>query len=282
MAPRTRTSPRKRRRPEDENQYELEQGPEEAVEVPPGKKPSLGLGGFLRGLFGPSADDPKKYEEEVRKGMPSANSGPPPPKMTDQEKNAFIANRIDEEHFAHQAKEADDRLRAPDRKLDWQPDIGPDNEAWKEYFDFINGELGNNSILTVLDTHFEEGQKYIILPPGPDGPLLEIQRDNTEQYKASLKAGGTFHGVHDNMTTKMTMLHFGLPVEPMSRNNIFRAGQHPDEDDEPDEDMGPDRYQRIYYASKPLEFLDTYWERGIGNPLLRRKCIVSVTIVFTD
>lgn len=269
MAPGYRRSRRKRQRDEDED--ESEQEPER--EVPRRKKagwlPSLGS------FIGIPAN-PETFDDDISRSASPVIPEPAPIKMTDQERSAFIANKIDEHHFAQQAIEADAILRDPKRKLVWRPDITADDDEWMKFFEMINGELGKHSVLTILDKYFEEGQKFMILPPGPDGAIGEIQEEHTKQYKKSLAVGGEFYGkAQDNMTTKLTMLHFGLPVEHMSRNNIFRAGRFPNEDDPPDEDIGPDRYERIYYATKPLEFLDNYWQRGFGHPILRRKCFFS-------
>ncbi|PMD33796.1 hypothetical protein L207DRAFT_146337 [Hyaloscypha variabilis F] len=64
------------------------------------------------------------------------------------------------------------------------------------------------------------------------------------------------------------MLHFGLPVAPMTLNNVFNAGK--DEDDLPDAEADLPRVQRIMFAEKPLEFLDLYHQRSYGFPMLRR------------
>jgi hypothetical protein len=65
------------------------------------------------------------------------------------------------------------------------------------------------------------------------------------------------------------MLHFGLPVAPMTLNNVFNAGK--DEDDLPDAEADLPRVQRIMFAEKPLEFLDLYHQRSYGFPMLRSK-----------
>lgn len=272
-------SRRSRRKRSREGEDEIEKGLEE--EAPRTKK--TGVFQSLIGSMLGGSNDAENSEEEVGKSIPPVSPGLVPLSMTDQERSALISNKIDEHHFAMQAEEADKLLRDPKRKLAWKPDISPDDDDWKEFFDKMNGELREYSVLKVLDDSFEEGQKVMILPPSSDGAIIEIQEENTKQYKESLTEGGKFHGkAHDNMTTKLTMLHFGLPVEPMSRNNIFRAGRFPDEDDPPDEDLGPERYERIYYASKPLDFLDTYWERSYGHKIIRRKCNISPAMSLTD
>jgi hypothetical protein len=65
------------------------------------------------------------------------------------------------------------------------------------------------------------------------------------------------------------MLHFGLPVEPLSLNNILNAGRDEIDPDDAPEDLP--KVQRIMYAEKPLEFLDLYHERSYGFPILRSR-----------
>ncbi|KAK2623737.1 hypothetical protein QTJ16_006918 [Diplocarpon rosae] len=106
-----------------------------------------------------------------------------------------------------------------------------------------------------------------LMPPSADGIVLDTQRENASMYREALQSA-RFRGVHDNLATKLTMLHFGLPIEPITMNNILFSDQ--DRDDEPDAPPEPPQVQRIIYSEKPLEFLDSYHERSYGYPMLRR------------
>jgi hypothetical protein len=127
--------------------------------------------------------------------------------------------------------------------------------------------------MNILEEHFEEAQILKITPPTEKGTILKLQEQETEEYHKLLANGGLFYGRGDNLTTKLTMLKFGFPVEPMSKTNIYNAGKDvlADDPEDEDEDEGSPRYQRIFCSEKPLEFLDTYHERSYGYPMLHRK-----------
>lgn len=112
--------------------------------------------------------------------------------------------------------------------------------------------------------------KYLMLvQPNHDGLILEMQIEDAKLYKAALKTE-QFKGVHDNLATKLTMLHFGLPIESITMNNITHAMED-DKDDDEDPVPDPPQVQRIIHSEKPLEFLDRYHERGFGFHVLRSK-----------
>lgn len=100
--------------------------------------------------------------------------------------------------------------------------------------------------------------------------ILKIQEEHTKDYKKAVGPTGRFRGVPDNLATKLTMLHFGLPIEPMTLKNVQMSGDEGDKTCEPDDPEEPPMLQKILYAEKPLEFLDKYAEgRSHGWPMLR-------------
>jgi hypothetical protein len=179
------------------------------------------------------------------------------------------AGRIDAIHEAKRELESEERLRSPEQinKLDLQLDITPDDPRWRKYHSLFQKELPKESVAEILNKHFEEGQKLAIVPPMTQGFILDIQNEHAEEYKKLLK--GQLKGAKTNLTTKLTMLHFGLPVEPLSLNNILNAGRDEIDPDDAPEDLP--KVQRIMYAEKPLEFLDLYHERSYGFPILRSR-----------
>jgi hypothetical protein len=185
--------------------------------------------------------------------------------------NMSSPDKIDAIHDARRELEAEGKLRCPSHtsKLDLQLDITPDDPKWRKWHEIFRKELlgGKTTVKMVLDRHFEDGQTYTILPPSTQGIILDIQKEQTEQYKELLK--GQLEGAKNNIITKLTMLHFGLPVEPLSMMNILNAGT--DEDDPDDAPADLPRVQRIVFTEKPLEFLDLYHERSYGFPMLRSK-----------
>jgi hypothetical protein len=186
-------------------------------------------------------------------------------------------DRIDAIHAAKRELEGEEILRCPKRinKLDLQLDIKPDDLEWKRYHSLFQKELTERNVREVLDRHFEEGQKLVVLPPPMKGFILDIQNENTIEYKKLLK--GQLKGAKSNLITKLTMLHFGLPVEPLSLSNILSAGKDEDDPDDAPEDLPG--IQRIMFAEKPLEFLDSYHERSYGFPILRSMWSSGVPLV---
>ena len=195
---------------------------------------------------------------------PVENAQPAAPQMTQ-------AERIDA-HFAKlEEEQAEAKLRAP-RKLNFNPNITPDDQAWKNFRETIIADLSRSAVNSVFEAHFEcdKGQNLYALPPEQGGIREEIQARNAKDYRASLAPGGRFHGQPDNIVTKLTMLKFGLPIAPLTYRNIQNAANYPDQPDPPDGLDNSPPVQRIYYAEQPLEFLDVCNERSYGWKIIRK------------
>lgn len=182
------------------------------------------------------------------------------------------AQRIDA-YFAKIAdEEAEKTLRGENgpRNLIFNPNIKPEDKKWLKVKADIISELAHKSMLDVLKSQHEidNGDALLLVPARP-GAIRILQRRNEKDYKANLAPGGHFHGQADNAVTKLIMLKFGLPIAPITTNNILHAGDYPDRDDPPDGPEKEPRFQRIEFAEKPLEFLDTYNERSYGWKILR-------------
>lgn len=176
-------------------------------------------------------------------------------------------DRIDAISVARVELQAEASLRCPTKtvKLDLQLDITPRDTKWITWRTTFETDLLQGSVKEVLDKYFTEGQTLALLPPETQGTILDIQKTEAKEYEELL--AGQLKGVKDNLVTKLTMLHFGLAVAPMTVNNIVNAGR--DEDDLSDLPPALPRVQRIHFAEKPLEFLDSYHERSYGFPTLR-------------
>lgn len=154
------------------------------------------------------------------------------------------------------------------KHLDLRLDITLDHQEWQQEFARFKNLINTESIQNVLDRNFQPWQQHFLLPPLVNGEILKLQNENTKKYKEALK--GSFSTAKDNIITKLTMVHFGLPVEPFTLNNILHADK--DENDAEDAPEEPARVQRIMYAEAPLEFLDGYDQRGHGFAMIRSKC----------
>ena len=160
-------------------------------------------------------------------------------------------------------------------KSDFDEDIDPNVRGgkWDIQRDKFMRELRKEkkTVLAVVEQNLLGEHKLYLLPPTKNNEILKIQSEHTQLYKESLAPSGRFAGQKDNLATKLTMLFFGWPIEPITLNNINNSAKKEDEDDPPDDEEPPPRVQRIIYAEKPLEFLDKYNERSYGFPILRSK-----------
>jgi hypothetical protein len=211
---------------------------------------------------------------------PEPTQAPPPAVQLSAIENArAIANYIDAKAAERTAEREEQLFKDPSRKLKFNINIGPKDDAWIETREkFIDLLKGNQNVGQILRDEFEEKQILYLMPPPTDGIILDIQNEHAKKYKAMVGKGGRFHGVPDNLPTKLAMLHFGLSIEPMTYNNIANCGQVDengddiDKTDEEDTEMPGPRYERVTFAEKPLEFLDKYSDgRSYGYPKLRGK-----------
>lgn len=224
------------------------------------------MSGFFRGWTGssPHIAETKPVDEKIHDASEIAA---PKPALSPAEVQRLVAEKLDAENHARVQELEDAKLKDPRRKLCWNPDIDPKDEAWEEKRAYFRACFKKESVLAVLDREFEEAQRLYIYPPTTNGIILQVQKEHTETYTAAFKE--QFKGVPDNLSTKLTMLHFGLPIAPLTLNNIMNCGKDDDKTDPEDEPEDLPRVQRIMYAEKPLEFLDKYHERSYGFPILR-------------
>lgn len=190
-----------------------------------------------------------------------------------------IADVIDEYKEEHEAKMDEEASNDPENMLRFKPNIRPSDPAWEgveEYFKWIlQYEREENpdapKVHRVLEDEFLESQLLLAVPAINSGYRAKIQDKNTKRYHEALQT--TFQGKPDNLVTKLTMLCFGLPIEPLTLANVKFAGGLEDVPAENNEDVekGLDGQiiERIVWSEKPLEFLDYYNERSYGYPMIR-------------
>jgi hypothetical protein len=221
--------------------------------------------------FSPASTQPTEVED-----IPDENTTAIDNHATPQVPQMEVKDRIDAAFTMLREAEAEAALRDPKRKFDFQPDITPGDENWQSWFETFQTELQQGTVLEVLEKYFEEAHLLLVQPAPADGVIFQLQQNNAAEYRRAL--AGRFSSQSDNLITKLTMLHFGLPVEPMTLNNILRAGHDDDDPEDPPEESP--RVQRIMCAEKPLEFLDKYHERSHGHPMLRSKLTTNPFLVL--
>jgi hypothetical protein len=211
--------------------------------------------------FPVASSEPEDKESEDIKPLPPSN-----PSATRREQARAI-DRIFDERAANEVFRA---LTDPTRRLKWNLNITPNHDVWKVQHARFEEALKTGSVQEVIDDEFEEAQRLLAFPASRQGAILDIQTENTKKYKQALQIG-VFAGQKDNLTTKLTMLKFGLPIEPITMNNLLNAGKDLPHDDPEDGPADLPTQQRIVYAEKPLEFLGVYHERSYGLPIIRRR-----------
>ncbi len=190
-----------------------------------------------------------------------------------------ISELLDDYEAKEEAKMDEDASNDPENMLRFKPHILPSDPAWEgveEYFKWILQFEREESqeapqIYKVLQDEFLESQLLLAIPATNSGYRAKIQDENTERYHEALRT--TFRGKPNNLATKLTMLCFGLPIEPLTATNVKFAGGLEDvraEDDETAENQnGGQMIERIMWSERPLEFLDYYNQRSYGYPMIR-------------
>jgi hypothetical protein len=187
-----------------------------------------------------------------------------------------IADVIDEYKEKHEAKMEEIVSNDSENMLRFKPDILPSDLAWEgveEYFKWIlqfEREEAPEApqVYRVLQDELVESQLLLAIPAINSGYRAKIQDENTERYHEALRT--TFQGKPDNLVTKLAMLCFGLPIEPLTVTNVKFAGGLEDVPSEDNEKQGHGQIiERIVWSEKPLEFLDYYNERSYGFPMIR-------------
>ncbi|PVH81376.1 hypothetical protein DL98DRAFT_654057 [Cadophora sp. DSE1049] len=224
-----------------------------------------------RSIWNPFASSEPVYDPERDVGSPTPS--PPPPTAEERaEQQRRTATFVDAASAVADIKRIVQTAEATNDPFN--PDIEETDQAWIEKRAEVLGifQDENPRVLDALRNlgikanSFEELQ---LLPPKTQDLALELQKENTVLYKQALGAEGRFPNTRDNLVTKLAMLYFGLPIEPMTYVNVVNCNKDEGDDPEDDEVEFP-RVQRILWSEKPLEFLDCYHERSYGFPMLRR------------
>lgn len=183
---------------------------------------------------------------------------------------------LDEFRREHFAKIDEEEANEPENLLRHMPSITPSDPNWQgveEYFKWILEEerkrSGQNRVHKIIAEEFVTSQQLLLIPAGNSSHRARIQEENAKRYEKLLKTA--FKDKKDNLTTKLTMLCFGLPIAPLTLTNIEYAGGPKDILDTARESDIYDAptIKRIMWTAKPLEFLDYYNERSYGYPILR-------------
>lgn len=138
--------------------------------------------------------------------------------------------------------------------------ISVEDPAWIQTHEMFKRLLDGKelSYQQILTENFTMHESRMLSPP--DRVDLErLQRQNTKRFQKLLKT--QFKGLQPNDATKLTMLYFGLPVEPLA-NPL-------DELDGSMQKRGSEG--ALYDVQPPLHFLSAHNKRNWGKPELEGK-----------
>ncbi|KAF4983523.1 hypothetical protein FZEAL_1058 [Fusarium zealandicum] len=141
----------------------------------------------------------------------------------------------------------------------FNPAIAPKDSEWKsvygEFTELLDSSKTINQIMSEYFTHHEARLFF----PSDRADLKKLQDDNTERYNALL--AGRLKGVDRSLASKLTMLYFGLPIEPM---------ENPLDDLAMDLGLKEPDHPR-YNVEPPLHFLTAHDSRNWGKESLTTK-----------
>ena len=154
---------------------------------------------------------------------------------------------------------------ALDREGQWDPLVGPQDDKFKaKKREFDEMLRDPNMVLSkILDGNFSPHERLIFTPANHPRSLVKVQKDNTARYRKLLE--GRFASESSSISLKLTMLWFGLPVEPMLKDVVGLQNEDTDSNWEDDEDV------ELIEVRPPLHFLTAHEQRNWGMDNLRGK-----------
>lgn len=144
----------------------------------------------------------------------------------------------------------------------WDPLVTPTSGKWTNQFSVFRlllAPFSTETLDSILSDCFTPSERELALPATSPPYLVELQADRTARYRRLM--AGRFRGVEDSAATRLTMLYFGLPAEPVM-SDMFRAL-------DADVEMLDGADVRTYEVRPPLHFLTAYGHRHYGRDELR-------------
>lgn len=192
------------------------------------------------------------------------------------------------EQFDEDIKSGDRRIRPPkifdgqvqDLENQIDPKSAEFNKELNHYCQALRAIPDDKSLFKWMEEQFS-AERVLLLDASIHDGLREIQDEQKELYRELLRTDA-FREFKSNTVLKFTMAYFGLPVQPLTLKDgkEARKGEHPktglrdanafDKNGDDEEDDGMFGSKVVWYSEKPLEFLDTYHERNLGYPMLRK------------
>ncbi|TKW56661.1 hypothetical protein CTA1_13118 [Colletotrichum tanaceti] len=139
--------------------------------------------------------------------------------------------------------------------------IKPSDDDWKAVHDKFNDLVAQPTLRTedILSLYFTAQERKLFLAATEPRSLRDCQESNTRRYRSLI--GGRFKDCHLSFATKLTMLYFGLPVEPIM-SELFQYAK-------PDFDVDDGDEMCDVEVRPPLHFLTAHDHRNYGHDHMR-------------
>lgn len=173
----------------------------------------------------------------------------------------------------------------------WNTDIGPNNTEYRKALKHYQDALIEKSVDDVLADNFSIHEIRKFESGYVDKKRFEAihdrQKNDAAAYKDKLAQPPWRDYDADtkaSLAFKLTMMHFGLPVEPMrfadSLNLSGSLGNlgltFASEDDVDEEDDFDDNLTFVPEELRPLRFLNSYDQRGFGKDNSHSQCLIHL------
>lgn len=188
-----------------------------------------------------------------------------------------MADMIDAQFVEQRQQRAEQSLmNNPKRKINFNVGIKPGDQEWVMFQDRLKTAfLKDFSLKEIMNIYFEEGQQLEFIPPMQPGVILDCQAKNASEYHNLLENDLRFQGLPDNLLTKLTFLHFGLPVAALTLKNLRQRLDSSYGLDTADDDEELPTAQEVLSTERQLDFLDVYNERSYGYKISSRSSAQS-------
>jgi hypothetical protein len=163
-------------------------------------------------------------------------------------------------------------LTRKEPKTRWDPRISPQDEEWKRKELAFARLLREPSqcVEAVLENYFTDEEAKIFVKAKSPPSLVSMQRNNRDRYYGLL--AGKLNGCKPSLAMKLTMLWFGLPVEP-----VITTGSRLESEDSDEED-NDGIASSIEAQQPPLHFLTAHDRRNWGYDSLRGNYVLYLCI----
>ncbi|WQF87860.1 Putative Zinc finger C2H2-type [Colletotrichum destructivum] len=169
---------------------------------------------------------------------------------------------------------AESKLGVPEPQERYNALIRPSDDDWKAVHDNFKDLLAQPTLRTedILGLYFTTQERKLFLTATEPRSLRDCQESNTRRYWSLI--AGRFKDCHLSFATKLTMLYFGLPVEPIM-SLLFQYAK-------PDFDVDDGDEMCDVEIRPPLHFLTAHNHRNYGHDHMRGAEASFTTLAVPD